>query len=63
MSCNQDVHIVSKELFSGSYISENIYGRSIKQTARVHILCKNVQIISNFSMFDCFSLHKLLTNV
>ena len=30
--CNQDVHIVSKEIYLGKYISENIYDRAIKQT-------------------------------
>ena len=30
--CNQDVHIVSKEIYLGNYISENIYYRSIYET-------------------------------
>ena len=58
--CNQDVHIVSKEVYLGNYISENIYDRAIKQTACV-FNAKINQIISDFSMLDCFSLHKLHT--
>ena len=30
--CNHDVHIVSKEIYLGNYINENIYDRAIKQT-------------------------------
>ena len=58
--CNQDVHIVSKEIYLGNYISENIYDRSIKQTVCA-FNAKSNQIISDFSMLDCFSLHKLHT--
>ena len=29
--CNQDVHIVSKEIYLGNYISDNIYDRAVKQ--------------------------------
>ena len=58
--CNQDVHIVSKEIYVRNYISKNIYDRAIKQT-----LCafnaKGNHIISDFSMLDGFSLQKLLT--
>ena len=39
--CNQDVHIVSKEIYLGNYISENIYDRAIKQTV-LHSMCKIV---------------------
>ena len=35
--CNQDVHIVSKEIYLGHYISKNIYDRSIKQTVCVKL--------------------------
>ena len=55
---NQDVHIVSKEIYLGNYISENICDRSIKQTVYA-FNAKSNQIISDFSMLDCFSLHKL----
>ena len=58
--CNQDVHIVSKKIYLGNYISENIYDRSIKQTVCA-FNAKSNQIISDFSMLDCFSLHKLHT--
>ena len=58
--CNQDVHIVSKEIYLGNYISENIYDRAIKQTVCA-FNAKGNQIISYFSMLDCFSLHKLHT--
>ena len=58
--CNQDVHIVSKEIYLGNYISENIYDRAIKQTVCA-FNAKSNQIISDFSMLDCFSLHKLHT--
>ena len=30
--CNQDVYIVSKEIYLGNYISENVYDRALKQT-------------------------------
>ena len=30
--CNQDVFIVSKEIYLGNYISGNIYDRFTKQT-------------------------------
>ena len=58
--CNQDVHIVSKEIYLGNYVSENIYDRAIKQTVCA-FNAKSNQIISDFSMLDCFSLHKLHT--
>ena len=58
--CNQDVHIVSKEIYVGNYMCENIYDRSIKQTLCAFNANGN-QIISDFSMLDCFSLLKLLT--
>ena len=58
--CNQDVDIVSKEIYLGNYISENIYDRAIKQTVCA-FNAKCNQIISDFSMLDCFSLHKLHT--
>ena len=58
--CNQDVHTVSKEIYLGNYISKNIYDRAIKQTVCA-FNAKSTQIISNFSMLDCFSLHKLHT--
>ena len=58
--CNQDVDIVSKGIYLGNYISENIYDRVIKQTVCA-FNAKSNQIISDFSMFDCFSLHKLHT--
>ena len=57
--CNQDVYIVSKEIYLGNYISENIYDRAIKQTVCA-FNAKSNQIIL-FSMLDCFSLHKLHT--
>ena len=60
--CQRDgiVHIVSKEIYLGNYISENIYDRAIKQTVCA-FNAKSNQIISDFSMLDCFSLHKLHT--
>ena len=51
---HMDGHIVSKEIYLGNYISENIYGKSIKQTVCA-FNAKSNQIISDFSMLDCFS--------
>ena len=48
--CNQDVHIISKEIYLGNYISENINDRSIKQTVCA-FNAKSNQIISDFSLF------------
>ena len=50
--CNQDVRIVSKEIYLGNYISETIYDRAIKQTVCT-FNAKSNQIISDFSMLDC----------
>ena len=58
--CNQDVHIVSKEIYLGNYIIENIYDRAIKQTVCA-FNAKSNQIISDFSVLDCFSLQKVHT--
>ena len=46
--CNQDVDIVSKEVYLGNYISENIYDRATKQTVCA-INVKSNQIISDFT--------------
>ena len=45
--CNQSVHIVSKEIHFGNYISRKIYDRSIKQTVCAFNARSN-QIISDF---------------
>ena len=61
--CNQDVHIVSKEIYLCNYISGNIYDRAIKQTVCA-FNAKSNQInvrINVKSMLDCFSLRKLHT--
>ena len=58
--CNQMFIIVSKEIYLENYIRENIYDRAIKQTVCT-FNAKINQIISDFSMLDCFSLHKLHT--
>ena len=51
--CNQDVHIVSKEIYLGNYINENIDDRSIIQTVCA-FTAKSNQIISDFLMLDRF---------
>ena len=56
----QDVHIVSKEIYLDNNIIENIYERALKQTVCA-FNAKSNQIISDFSMLDCFSLYKLHT--
>ena len=58
--CNQNVRIVPKEIYIGNYISETIYDRSIKQSVCA-FNAKSNQIISDFSMLYCFSLHNLHT--
>ena len=50
---NQDVDIVSKEIYLGNYISENIYDRAIKQTVCA-FNAKSNQIISMFYFLDLF---------
>ena len=58
--CNQDVHIVLKKIlvYLGNNISESIYDRSLKQTVCAFSVKSN-QIISDFSMLDCFTLQTL----
>ena len=51
--CNQMFIIVFKEIYLGNYIRENIYDRAIKQTVCA-FSAKSNQIISDFSMLDCF---------
>ena len=58
--CNQDVHIVLKEIYIGNYVSKNIDDRAIKQKVCAFNVKSN-QIISDFFMLVCFSLHKLHT--
>ena len=53
--CKQDVHIVSKEIYLGNYISANIYDRSRKETVCA-FNAKSNQSTSDFSMLDCFFL-------
>ena len=56
--CNQDVHIVSKEIYLGNYI---IFMTELKKQTVCVFNPKSNQIISDFSMLDCFSSHKLHT--